>query len=221
MENDSNTFESVWATLQEVGAKLEQSCAEADRRAAEYDRRAAEATLSRAETEKQFKELGEYLNQVGQRIDGVGEQIKQVGQQLGGMGNSHGDFAEEFFYNALLRGKRNILGEEFDDVMKKSKVTFNKGFEDEYDILLVNGRAVCIIEVKYKADSSDLPQKVLRKAQTFRVNFPKYNDKIVYLALAGMSIHPLTEKACKENGIAIMKQVGDTVTIYDKHLKAF
>ena len=76
------------------------------------------------------------------------------------MGNSNGDFAEEFFYNALLRGKRNILGEEFDEVMKKSNVTFNKGFEDEYDILLVNGRAVCIVEVKYKADSKDLPQKV-------------------------------------------------------------
>jgi len=200
MENNSNTFESVWATLKEVGAKMEQSRAEADRRA-------AEAALSQAETKQQFKELGEY--------------IKQVSQQLGGMGNSNGEFAEEFFYNALLRGKRNILGETFDDVMKSSKVTFNKGFEDEYDILLVNGRAVCIIEVKYKADSKDLPQKVLRKAQTFRVNFPKYNDKIVYLAIAGMSFDPRTEKACAAQGIAIMKQVGDTVTIYDKHLKAF
>ena len=211
MENSSNTFESVWAALKE-------SSAEFDRRTAENNRIAA---ISHAETEKQLRELGEYLDQVGQRIDGVGEQIKQVGQQLGGMGNSNGEFAEEFFYNALLRGKRNILGETFDDVMKSSKVTFNKGFEDEYDILLVNGRAVCIIEVKYKADSKDLPQKVLRKAQTFRVNFPKYNDKIVYLAIAGMSFDPRTEKACAAQGIAIMKQVGDTVTIYDKHLKAF
>ena len=200
MENNSNTFESVWATLQEFGAKLEQSHVEAELRRVEADQ-------SSAEIKKQFKELGEY--------------IKQVSQQLGGMGNSNGDFAEEFFYNALLRGKRNILGEEFDDVMKKSNITFNKGYEDEYDILLVNRRAVCIIEVKYKADSKDLPQKVLRKAFTFRVNFPNYHDKTVYLAIAAMSSNPLTEKACKEQGIAIMKQVGDTVTIYDKHLKAF
>jgi len=49
----------------------------------------------------------------------------------------------------------------------------NKGCEDEYDILLVNGRAICIVEVKYKADS----------------------------------------------GIAIMKQVGDTMVVSDANLK--
>jgi hypothetical protein len=200
MENSSYTFESVWAALQETGAKLEQS---------------------RIETDLKNKELQEFLNQVGQRVDGLANSVKQVGQQLGGMGNSNGDYAEEFFYNALLHGKRNIFGEEFDDVMKSSKVTFNKGYEDEYDILLVNGKSVCIIEVKYKADSSDLPQEVLRKAQTLRVNFPRYNDKKVYLALAGMSFNKKKKKACKENGIAIMKQVGNSIAIYDKHLKAF
>ena len=97
----------------------------------------------------------------------------------------------------------------------------NKGFEDEYDILLINGRAVCVVEVKYKADSSDLAQKVLRKAQTFRVNFPQHKEKRVYLALAGMSFHPLTEEACRESGIAIMKQVGETMVVHDEHLRAF
>ena len=206
-------------------AEAEQRRVEADQRRAEADQRYAEAHAKaekrQAEIDKEFKDLGEYLNQVSKRIDRVGDYVNQVSRQLGGIGNSNGDFAEEFFYNALLHGKRNILGEEFDDVMKSSKVTFNKGYEDEYDILLVNGRSVCIIEVKYKADSSDLPQQVLRKAQTFRVNFPRYNDKKVYLALAGMSFHPLTEKACQESGIAIMKQEGNAVAIYDEHLKAF
>jgi hypothetical protein len=219
--NDSNTFESVWAALQETGAKIEQSRVEADQRRAEADQR-------RIEADKELKSLGEYLNQVGQRVDDMAhtaklvcKRVDAVCQQLGGIGNSNGDYAEEFFYNALQNGKLNIFGEAFDEVMKSSKVTFNKGYEDEYDILLVNGRAVCIIEVKYKADSSDLPQQVLRKANTFRVNFPKYNDKKVYLALAGMSFNPLTEQACKNNGIAIMKQIGNSITIYDKNLKTF
>ena len=95
-----------------------------------------------------------------------------------------------------------------------------KGFEDEYDILLFNGQAVCIVEVKYKADSNDV-QQVLRKERTFRANFPEHNHKKLYLALASRSFHPLTEKACKDNGIVIMKQFGDTITIYDENLKTF
>ena len=74
--------------------------------------------------------------------------------------------------------------------------------------------------MKYKADSSDI-QQVLRKEKTFRANFPEHNHKKLYLALASKSFHPLTEKACKDNGIAIMKQHGDTIAIYDESLKTF
>ena len=147
--------------------------------------------------------------------------IKDVSKQIGGMCNRNGDYAEEFFYNALLHRKRPIFGERYDDVLRKNKVSVNKGFEDEYDILLINGLSVCVVEVKYKADSSDLAQNVLRKAQTFRVNFPRYEHKNVYLAFAGMSFHPLTEQACRKSGIAIIKQVGETMVIHDEHLRAF
>jgi thermostable 8-oxoguanine DNA glycosylase len=77
------------------------------------------------------------------------------------------------------------------------------------------------VEIKYKADSSDIAKRVLRKAETFRVNFPQYKDKKVFLALAGMSISPLTEQSCSENGIAIIKQVGETIVVIDNQLKAF
>ena len=196
----SATPESVWALLHELTVKQ----AETDQRMKETDR---VLSVKFAETDRQLKETGQF--------------IKEVGKQIGGMGNSHGDYAEEFFYNALLKSKKNLFGEKYDAVLRSNKVTVNTGFEDEYDILLVNGRAVCVVEVKYKADSSDLAQKVLRKAQTFRVNFPQHKDKKVYLALAGMLFHPLTEQGCRESGIAIIKQVGDTMVVYDENVKAF
>jgi len=61
--------------------------------------------------------------------------IKDVNKQIGGICNSNGEFAEEFFYNALLHKQRNIFGEHYDEVLRKNIVTANKGFEDEYDIL--------------------------------------------------------------------------------------
>ena len=212
------TFESVWATLDRIGETMKESSArfdremaasraEAERRAAEAVQRAAEADRRAAETEKEIKAMR--------------ESIRQVNKELGGVGNSNGYYAEDFFYNALLHGQRNLFGEFFDEVTQRNKVAVNKGFEDEYDILLLNGRAVCVVEVKYKVDDGDLAQKVLRKAETFRVNFPQHKEKKIYLAVAGMSFHPFTEKTCSDNGIAIMKQLGDTVVINDAHVKVF
>jgi len=145
--------------------------------------------------------------------------IKDLSKQIGGMANSNGAFAEEFFYNALLNGQRDLFGEKYDKIWG-STPGWEEGFQDEYDIVLLNGHSVCIVEVKYKADSADF-QKLLRKPVTFRENYPKYKNHKMYIALAGMSFHKLTEKACIDNGIAIIKQVGDTVVINDKNMKAY
>jgi hypothetical protein len=139
---------------------------------------------------------------------------------INGISANNGAAAEEYFYNALKYGNKNMFGENFDDLFRGEKRKTIKGYEDEYDIMLFNCRAVCIVEVKYKADSSDVLQ-VLRKERTFRTNFPEHAKKKLYLAMASMSFHPLTEKACSDNGIAIMKQVGDTMVVSDENLKVF
>jgi len=237
MENQVNSFETVWAALKETGSnielsraefnqKLEQSRAEREQRLKEFDKKLEQ---SRAERKQSLKEFNQKLKKSREDFDKSLKKsreehdkiIKNLSQQIGGMANSNGEYAEEFFYNTLKYKRKNLFGEKFESIVKGNKVTINQGYEDEYDILLVNGRAVCVVEVKYKADSGDLPQQVLRKAQTFRMNFPQHKDKKVYLALAGMSINPLTEKACSENGIAIIKQRGDSIVIFDENLKTF
>jgi hypothetical protein len=77
-----------------------------------------------------------------------------------------------------------------------------------------------IIEVKFKAHDNDI-EEVLGKAVTFRSNFPKYANHRIYLGLASMSFYPELEQKCIENGIAIIKQIGETVVINDEHLKIF
>ena len=132
MENSSYSFESVWAALRETGARIEQSRAEAD---------------------KDIKTLEVFLNQVG-------DQIKAMQKELGGMGLNNGSVAEEFFYNSLKYKKRNMFGQKFDKIIKEEKRQTKEGYEDEYDIMLFNGKSVCIVEVKYKADSSDVQQSL-------------------------------------------------------------
>jgi len=145
--------------------------------------------------------------------------MKKMEKLMGSWANNHGNFAEEYFANSFEEGRQNFFGEEFDDMEKKAK-GFKKGFKDEYDIVLINGKTICIIEVKYKAHEKDLP-KVMKKAYTFRINFPEYEQHQIYLGLATLAFYPELEQACIEEGIAIIKQVGDTVVIRDENIKVF
>jgi len=146
-------------------------------------------------------------------------QMKELQKQMGSWANNHGSFAEEYFFNAFENGKKNFFGERFNEI-EKNLIHHWKDLKDEYDIVLYNHSAVALIEVKYKAHKNDV-EKVLKKAETFRILFPNYKDFKIYLGLASLSFYPELERECIAEGIAVIKQVGDTVVINDENLKVF
>ena len=166
-----------------------------------------------------LRELTEKQCELTEEQAETDRQIKKVSETLGSWANNHGNFAEEYFFNSFESGKQNFFGEKFADIKKNVK-GIKKGFNDEFDILLINGQSIGIVEVKYKAHENDV-SKVLKKAKTFRVNFPDYARHQVYLGLATMAFYPELEQACISEGIAIIKQVGESVVINDEHLKVF
>ena len=145
--------------------------------------------------------------------------VKQNAKQLGGMGNSNGDFAQEFFFNALYDTK-TVFGQVFDEVKTEKRKIKKTGVEVQYDIMLINGKSICIVEVKYKADTNDVA-RLIKIEKNFRGNFPEHADKKLYLALASMSFDTYVEKACRDEGIAMIKQKGETIEIFDENLKTF
>ena len=199
----------------EVDEKFEQIRAENERQrkeaSAETDRRRKEADEKfeqiRAENERQRKEA----------IAETDRQIKKVNETLGSWANNQGSFAEEYFFNSFEQGQQNFFGEKFDKIQKQ---VLGITVDDEYDIMLINGKSIGIIEVKYKGHKNDIP-KVIKKAETFRQNFPDYKNHKVYLGLATMAFYPELEQECINEGIAVIKQSGDTVIINDDNLKAF
>ena len=146
-------------------------------------------------------------------------QIKELQKTVGGITNNQGAFAEEYFFNSFENDKKNFFGEKFDEIAKHLKNRW-QGIEDEYDIVLYNHTSVAIIEVKYRAHTNDI-YDVLKKAETFRILFPQYKDFKIYLGLASMSFYPELEQECTEQGIGVIKQVGDKVVINDTNLKVF
>ena len=199
------TFESVWALLQET-AQLQRENAQQQKKT---DRQMKE-------TDRQMKETDRRMRQ--SRAD-FNRRMKKFEETMGSWSNNHGSFAEEHFYNSFEVGQRTFFSEQFDGIEKHVK-GFTRGFRDEYDILLHNGKSVGIVEVKFKAHKDHIP-KVLRKAETFRENFPNFAHHQIYLGLASLAFYPELEQECIDQGIAVVKQVGDAVIINDGHLRVF
>jgi len=166
-----------------------------------------------------LQEVAQSQKETSHQMEETDRRMKELQKTVGGITNNQGAFAEEYFFNSFENGKQNFFGEKFDEIEKNIKPK-TKNLQDEYDIVLYNHASVAIIEVKYKAHISDIPT-VLKKAETFRILSPDYKDFKIYLALASMSFYPELEQECVNQGIAIIKQVGDTVVINDKHLKVF
>jgi hypothetical protein len=188
---------------------------ETDRRMQETDRQMQETDRRIRETEKIVKETSLQMKETDRRM-------KELQKELGGIGRSNGDFAEEYFFNAFERSQKNFFGEAFDEITKNIRFdgkTLGR-IAAEYDIVLLNGKSVGIIETKYKAHREQI-QEVIQKAETFRLNLPKYQHYQIYLGLAALTFEERTEADCISKGIAIIKQLGDSVVINDAHLKVF
>ena len=168
------------------------------------------------ETAKRQEENDRQMKESREEYD---RRMKKFEETMGAWSNNHGSFAEEYFFNSFDKGKHTFFGEKFDEIEKNVK-GIKKGFKDEYDILLINGTSIGIVEVKFTAHINDL-LKTVRKAETFRANFPEYKNHKIYLGLATMSFYPALEQECISKGIAVIKQAGDTVVINDAHLKAY
>jgi hypothetical protein len=205
--NTSLTYESVLSLIREMAAKLDKS-------QAKFEQEMADSRAERIEAEARFaKEMAE-ANAKWER------RMKNLDEKMGGVTNSNGLFAEEYFYNCFESGQQTFFGEKFDTIERNLKTGLNEIIKDEYDIVFLNGKTIGIVEVKYKGRLEDIP-KIIKKAETFRINYPQYKNHQIYLAFATMIFNKRIEDECIKEGIAIVKQVGDTVVVNDEYLKTF
>jgi len=83
--------------------------------------------------------------------------------------------------------------------------------EDEYDILLVNGKDVAIIETKYKAHTSDVEKLITKKYENFRKLYPEYSNYKHHLGLASFNINEDVKELALKNGVMILQRKGDII----------
>ena len=161
-----------------------------------------ELRVSQAETNEQMKRTDEKFEEL--RISN-----KTMAKLLGNISNNQGEVAEEFFYNSLAH-TQTLAGIHYDIVYKNMTASANK-IQDEYDIVMVNGKDIAIIEVKYKAHESDLNKLLTKKYENFKTLFPMYNDYNHHLVLATFSLYDDLKEKALANGVTVLQRKGDTI----------
>jgi len=216
-----DTFETVLASLKETNLILSEKFAETDRILSEKLSRTEKMIHENASNaEERFQKLEYLKDMVWKEIRETQKIVKENSKLIGGMGNSNGDVAESYFRNSFAK-RMSFAGQKYDSISQNlSRKVRKLNLQDEYDLVLYNCTSVAIIEIKYKADKDDI-EDLLKKALTFKKLFPEYANFELYLGLAGFSVNKRVEKEAVKQGIAVIKQVGDTMVINDKNLKVF
>jgi hypothetical protein len=156
-------------------------------------------------TDEQMKRTEE---QIARNDRMLTEKLDRMGITLGNIGQNQGDVAEEFFFQSLI--KDNRLGSiRFDDVVKNMEK--HRGhIQEEYDLVMTNGDAIAVVEVKYKAHKNDL-DKLDRKMKHFKQLFPIYRAYKQYGAIATFHINDDAKEEALKRGYFVLQRSGDLV----------
>jgi hypothetical protein len=151
------------------------------------------------------------------RSDGLDAQLAEVTRKLdkasallGNIGQNQGAVAEEFFFNSLS-AKPVLGGIYYDEVIDNVK-GFSGKLRGEYDVVMVNGKSVALVEVKYAVHPDDIA-KTIKGIANYRVMFPQHKDFDVYGAIAGFKIPKEVAESAKAQGLMVLKRVGDVMEV--------
>ena len=198
-KNTPLTYESLMASIYENDRILSERFAETDRVLSEKF----------AETDRLQKENEKNLIRLERMIDKDRELI-------GGISRSNGEFCEEYFINSF-KEKPIFMGEKYDRVipyLRPDPVVI----EDEYDLVLRNGKSVVLIEMKYKAGTDDVG-KMFKKLDSYRANYPVFKNYKVYLCLASFRFPAIVRKCAAKEGIILIQQRGEIIEVISENVK--
>ena len=145
------------------------------------------------------------------------QRLNKIEKMLGGIGDNIGDNIEELFFRSFQ--EYPVLGGITYDIVRR-KIVDDKQ-KTEYDILLHNGYASAIIEVKYKAHYKDIEEIVATKTQAFRNSYPEYAHHQLFLGLATGATYQTLIDTAKEQGIYLLTQKGSHIEIVNDNVRSF
>jgi len=192
----------------EIKQLLKQANATLDRTVAIQERNAIEIEKLKERMEEQTAQIKEQT-----------VQIDKQGTQIGGLSNNIGHHAEQFFQN-VFKEKLEFGRIKYDEMILN--LTYKgKKYKIEFDIALVNGDSIALIEVKNRIHPDFVIELAEERIEKFREYFHEFDNYDVYLGIAGFSFSDEVLDRASTYGIGIVKQVGDSVEVEANNLKVY
>jgi len=213
------------AQMARTDAKLEKMIEESDARFAKIEAQMAKSfeksdarfEKTEAQMAKSFEKSDARFEKTEAQMARTDARLDKIAKMVGGISNNQGDITEEYFINSL-KDKLTLGDIKFDFLVENFKAKKGRKILAEYDILLVNGKSVAIIEVKYKVHPSDL-EKLPAKIASIR-NLPQYDAYEVYAGLAGFFVPDKVIEEAEKKGYFVLQRKGDVVVTHVDNLQA-
>ncbi|MDR2580716.1 MAG: hypothetical protein LBC85_06965 [Fibromonadaceae bacterium] len=193
MRKNNLTAEDVWAMFAETDRQMKEGF--------------AEIKASQKETDRLIKELAA-------RQEETDRLIEKNAKQMGGINENIGKHAEQFFQNTFAE-KMEFGGIKYDE-MVPNLAHKTKTADIEFDIALINGDSIAIIEAKNRIHPRFVKEFAEKRMEKFRKYFPEFKDCKAYLGIAGFSFSKKTLEEAERYGVGIVRQVGDSVELEGK-----
>jgi hypothetical protein len=200
-------FQEVWNLFKETDKRSKQT----DKQIKQTDKKLEK--LFR-QTNEQFRQTNEQLRQSSEQTDKkikeLAEEVKKTEKMVGNLGNRWGEFVEGMVKPGMLR----IFKDQGIDIEQVYERCVSRKNNDtmEIDLLGVNGPCVVAVEVKSKLTIKGI-RTFIKKLAEFKRFFPLYSDKKVTGAVAGITIFGDADDFAYDNGLYIIGQAGEGVTI--------
>ena len=172
---------------------------------------------SQKETKEQLKEVAIQLQKTDEQLQRTDAKFDKSLKRWEGFIGNYADATEEYFYRSLEDTMK--LGHiSFDDIQRKVSIT---GSHVEFDIVLINGNSIGIIEVKSKAHPKDIQAMIAKKIQHFKIDYPEYSDYKYYFGIASLITNEDMEREARENGIFLLTQKGDHLEVVGEGVRSY
>lgn len=155
---------------------------------------------SQLKTDLQLAKTDAQLAKTGAKLD-------RLAEMYGGTSNNLGKAAEDFFFHSLKHNPK-INGMIF-DFIDKNVHRFKNGIEEEYDILLVNGQDIVILEVKFSLHTNDIIRMLDRKLPNFFLLFPEYKNYNIHTAFGSFRISDDVKQFALQKGVILLQRRGE------------
>jgi hypothetical protein len=202
--SQSESQAELTASQRETQRLLQEQIKENDLRFKETERLLKEQGL---ETDRRIREVSQEIQTVSLKVN---KEIAQVNKQIGDLGGKWGRFVENMVAPACetLFLKKGIPVHQVAQRLKRHLAEKTL----EIDVLVTNEVHVLVVEVKSTLGVTDVKEFIEDLSQ-FRLFFPEYAQKDLYGAVAGIEIEKGAAKFAYRQGLFVLAQSGETVTI--------